>query len=149
MKTGTLLDADMTTLAQALKDGARWWVDELNAMLPGWAQRERKAISGLVAHYGADGTLRVEGDSVPLGPVNEGQAPRPATILIPEKLCLIRQVALPTMRRGDMRKLVMLDLDRLMPFALDSAYADVAPTGTVSADGKAEAALAALPKAQV
>ncbi len=149
MKTGTLLDADMTTLAQALKDGARWWVDELNAMLPGWAQRERKAISGLVAHYGADGTLRVEGDTSPLGPVNEGQAPRPATILIPETLCLIRQVALPTMRRGDMRKLVMLDLDRLMPFALDSAYADVAPTGTVSADGKADAAIAALPKAQV
>ena len=149
MKTGTLLDADMTTLAQALKDGARWWVDELNAMLPGWAQRERKAISGLVAHYGADGTLRVEGDSAPLGPVNEGQAPRPATILIPETLCLIRQVALPTMRRGDMRKLVMLDLDRLMPFALDSAYADVAPTGTVSADGKADAAIAALPKVQV
>jgi hypothetical protein len=149
MKTGTLLDADMTTLAQAFKDGARWWIDELNAMLPGWAQRERKAITGLVAHYGADGTLRVEGDSAPLGPVNEGQAPRAATILIPEKLCLIRQVALPTMRRGDMRKLVMLDLDRLMPFAIDSAYADVAPTGTVSADGKAEAALAALPKAQV
>ena len=149
MKTGTLLDADMTTLAQALKDGARWWVDELNAMLPGWAQRERKAISGLVAHYGADGNLRFEGDSAPLGPVDTGQAPRPATILIPETLCLVRQVALPTMRRGDMRKLVMLDLDRLMPFAIDSAYADVAPTGTVSADGKADAAIAALPKAQV
>ena len=149
MKTGTLLDADMTTLMQALKDGARWWVDELNAMLPGWARRERKAISGLVAHYGADGNLRFEGDSAPFGPVDSGQAPRPATILIPETLCLIRQVALPTMRRGDMRKLVMLDLDRLMPFALDSAYADVAPTGTVSADGKADAAIAALPKAQV
>jgi hypothetical protein len=149
MKTGTLLDADMTTLAQGFKDGARWWVDELNAMLPCWAQRERKAISGLVAHYGADGNLRVEGDTSPLGPVNEGQAPRAATILIPETLCLIRQVALPTMRRGDMRKLVMLDLDRLMPFAIDSAYADVAPTGTVSADGKTDAAIAALPKAQV
>jgi len=149
MKTGTLLDADMTTLAQVLKDGTRWWVDELNAMLPSWARRERKAISGLVAHYGADGNLRVDGDTTPLGPVDMGQAPRPATILIPEKLCLVRQVALPTMRRGDMRKLVMLDLDRLMPFALDSAYADVAPTGAVSADGKADATIAALPKAQV
>jgi hypothetical protein len=149
MKTGTLLDADMTTLVQMSKDGARWWVDELNAMLPGWAQRERRAISGLVAHYGADGNLRIEGDSAPLGSADQSKAPRPATILIPETLCLIRQVALPAMRRADLRKLVMLDLDRLMPFALDTAYADVAPTGTISAEGKYDAAIAALPKAQV
>lgn len=149
MKTGTLLDADMTTLVRMTKDGARWWVDELNAMLPAWAQRERRAISGLVAHYGADGNLRIEGDSVPLEGADQGKAPRPATILIPETLCLIRQVALPAMRRSDMRKLVMLDLDRLMPFAIDSAYADVAPTEAVSADGKADVAIAALPKAQI
>jgi hypothetical protein len=149
MKTGTLLDADMTTLVRAFKEGARWWVDELNAMLPGWARRERKAISGLVVTYGADGNLRLEGEPLALGRADPGKAPRPATILIPDSLCLIRQVALPAMRRGDMRKLVMLDLDRLMPFALDSAYADVAPTGLISADGKADAAIAALPKAQV
>jgi hypothetical protein len=149
MKTGTLLDADMTTLVRMTKDGARWWVDELNAMLPAWAQRERRAISGLVAHYGADGNLRIEGDSMPLDGADQGKAPRPATILIPETLCLIRQVALPAMRRSDMRKLVMLDLDRLMPFAIDSAYADVAPTAAVSADGKADVAIAALPKTQI
>jgi hypothetical protein len=149
MKTGTILDADMTKLMRLGKEGARWWVDELNAMLPGWMHRERKALSGLVVHYGADGNLRVEGDSAPLGSADRGKALRPATILIPEKLCLIRQTSLPTMRRGDMRKLVMLDLDRLMPFALDTAYADVAPMGTVSADGKAEVAIAALPKAQI
>ena len=149
MKTGTLLDADMTTLARSFKEGVRWWVDELNAMLPGWARRERKAILGLVATYGADGNLRLAGESLPLGSGDQGKAPRPATILIPEKLCLVRQVALPAMRRADMRKLVMLDLDRLMPFALDSAYADVAPTGAVTTDGKADVAIAALPKAQV
>ncbi len=149
MKTGTLLDADMTTLVRLTKDGVRWWVDELNAMLPAWAQRERRAISGLVVHYGADGNLRIEGDSMLLDGAYQGKAPRPATILIPEKLCLIRQVGLPAMRRSDMRKLVMLDLDRLMPFAADSAYADVAPTGAVSADGKVDATIAALPKVQI
>jgi hypothetical protein len=149
MKTGTILDADMTTLVRLGKDGARWWVDELNAMLPGWAHRERKALSGLVVHYGADGNLRVEGDSAPFDGTTQGKALCPATILIPEKLCLIRQTTLPAMRRGDMRKLVMLDLDRLMPFALDTAYADVAPTGMTSAEGKAEVAIAALPKAQI
>jgi hypothetical protein len=149
MKTGTLLDADMTTLSRALKEGARWWVHELTAMLPQGAGHERKAISGLVATYSADGNLRLGGESLPLGSADQGKGLRSATILIPEKLCLIRQVALPVMRRADMRKLVMLDLDRLMPFALDSAYADVVPTGTASADGRSDVAIAALPKAQV
>lgn len=149
MKTGTLLDADMTTLARLLSDGARWWVNELNAMLPGWAQRERKPISGLVAHYGADGQLRLEGESLPLSSADQAGAARGATILIPDKLSLVRTVALPVMGRADLRKLVMLDLDRLMPFAADTAYADVAPTGTVSVDGKAEVAIAALPKSQI
>jgi hypothetical protein len=149
MKTGTILDADMTTLMRLGKEGARWWVDELNAMLPAWMHRERKALSGLVVHYGADGNLRVEGDPALLDGATQDKALRPATILIPEKLCLIRQTALPTIRRSDMRKLVMLDLDRLMPFALDTAYADVAPTGSTSADGKSDVAIAALPKTQI
>jgi hypothetical protein len=149
MKTGTILDSDMATLTRLLKDGTRWWIDELSAMLPSWAQRERKAISGLIATYGTDGNLRLEGDSAPLSAADDGKAPRAATILIPESLCLIRNVTLPAMRRADMRKLVMLDLDRLMPFAFDTAYADASPTGSVAADGKADVAIAALPKAQV
>jgi hypothetical protein len=149
MKTGTILDSDMTTLIRLLKEGARWWVDELSAMLPGWAQPQRKAISGLIATYGVDGQLRLEGDSVPLSAIDSGKVSRPATILIPESLCLMRNVALPAMRRADMCKLVMLDLDRLMPFALDTAYADALPTGSLTADGKADVAIAALPKAQV
>lgn len=149
MKTGTILDSDMATLTRLLKDGTRWWVDELSAMLPAWAQPKRKAISGLIAIYSVDGNLRLEGDSAPLSAAGEGKSPRPATILIPESLCLIRNVTLPAMRRADMRKLVLLDLDRLMPFALDTAYADALPTGLVTADGKADVAIAALPKAQV
>ncbi len=149
MKTGSILDADMTTLARLFKNGARWWVSELNAMLPRWAQRERKPISGLVVHYGADGQLRLEGENIPLGSADQDKAPRTATILIPDRLSLVRTITLPAMARADLRKLVMLDLDRLMPFAPDTAYADVAPIGTVSADGKAEVAIAALPKLQI
>jgi Tfp pilus assembly protein PilN len=149
MKTGTLLDADMTTLARLFKDGANWWVNELNGMLPNWAQRERKAISGLVAHYGSDGLIRLDGEPQPLSSANQGKISRPATLLIPQSLCLIRQVSLPAMRHSDLRKLVMFDLDRLMPFAPDTAYADVALRGAASTDGKTDVAIAGLPKAQI
>ena len=149
MKTGTLLDSDMTTVVRQFKAASRWWVDELSAMMPAWARPGSKAISGLIASYGADGCIRLDGDATPLGYANPTSGLRPATILIPETLCLIRTVALPVMRRADLRKLVSLDLDRLMPFAADTAYADVTPTNTQVIAGKADAVIAALPKAQV
>ena len=149
MKTGTLLDSDMTTLGRQLKEATRWWLDELSAMMPAWARRERKAITGLVATYGVDGTLRLDGDPTPLGDADPDRALRPATLLIPESLCLVRTLALPAMRRADLRKLVALDLDRLMPFAADTAYADVSLMGVNAVDGKIDAAVAALPKAQI
>ena len=149
MKTGTLLDTDMTTLGRQLSGAIRWWLDELSAMLPDWARPTGKAISGLVVTYGVDGELRLEGEPSPMGADHSGGTPRGATILIPETLCLVRNVALPAMQQADLRRLVTLDLDRLMPFAEDTAYADAAVTGMHAADGKAEVAIAALAKTKI
>lgn len=144
MKTGTLLDTDMTTLARLIGDGARWWVDELSAMMPGLAARKRRPISGLIASYGSDGAIRLDGEPVALGAADAGERPRAATLLIPAQMALRRTVALPPMRQADLRKLVRLDLDRLMPFDADAAYSDV-----VAIEGSAEAEIAAIPKAQL
>lgn len=148
MKTGTILDTDMTTLWRMLRQGLQWWLDELEAMLPGTGRRNDRPISGTVVSYGSDGRLWLDGEPLPSAVV-EGQRLRPATILIPEQMCLIRATSLPTMRLPDLRKLVALDLDRLMPFPADSAYADVCPTGQASGNGPMDVDIAALPKVQL
>lgn len=148
MKTGTILDTDMTTLWRMLRQGLQWWLDELEAMIPGAGPRSDRPISGTVVSYGSDGRFRLDGEILPLAD-DPGQKLLPATIVISDQLCLIRKTALPAMRLPDLRKLVMLDLDRLMPFPADSAYADACPTGHGSGNGQVEVEIAALPKAQL
>ena len=149
MKTGTLLDADMTTLGRQFSGATTWWLQELAAMRPNWARKKTTKISGVVVVYDVDGALRLQGALSPIPADHGGRTVRAATILFPEALCLIRNLTLPAMRRADLRKLVTLDLDRLMPFPQDTAYADAAETGVQAADGKAEVAIAALPKAKI
>ena len=125
MKTGTILDADLGTIWAMLKGGARWWVNELSAMVPIAFRPSAKPLSGMIAHYGADGQFRSPGGAI----IDEtGQA----TVLLEPAQCLVRQVALPAMPLADLRKLVALDLDRLMPFAAGMAYADVRQSGTAT-----------------
>ncbi len=145
MKTGTILDSDMATLGLRLKDAFNWWLGELSAMLPSGSGRRAKPISGRVATYAADGALRLAGEDMPLDVAGDGASLRPATILIPASLCLVRTVSLPAMRQSDLRRLVTLDLDRLMPFPADGAYADVIAVSDAS-DGTITAEIAALPK---
>lgn len=149
MRTGTLLDADMATLGRQLANATTWWLDELGGMLPGSTKGKRTKISGLVVNYGIDGALRLEGVLSPLQADPDRRTPRAATILLPETHCLVRHVTLPAMRQADLRKLVTLDLDRLMPFAPDTAYADATVTDLPVADGKVDVAIAALPKAKI
>lgn len=149
MKTGTLLDADMATLGRQLANATTWWLGELSAMLPGATKGKKKKISGPVVNYGLDGVLRREGVLSPLRANPGGRTPRGATILLPESYCLIRNVTLPAMRQADLGKLVTLDLDRLMPFAPDTAYADATVTDIPAADGKVDVAIAALPKSKI
>ena len=137
MKTGSFLDMDMTTLSQRLGEGYRWWIGELSAMLPVRFRSRGRRLSGPVAEYNPDGGYLLDGDVVSS---LETTATTSATLLIPSSLCLIRSVALPALRQADLRKLVALDLDRLMPFAADTAYADVA----TDVDGATR--VAALPK---
>jgi hypothetical protein len=146
MKTGTILDSDMSTLGLRLRDAVNWWWDELSAMMPSRSQRRAKSISGFVATYSASGEFRLAGEHASLETVGDGASLRPVTILIPDSLCLVRTVVLPAMRPSDLRKLVMLDLDRLMPFPTDGAYADVLARGEAT-DGSVDAEIAALPKA--
>lgn len=148
MKTGTFLDLDMSSLGGILQNGFRWWIDELSGLLPAKFRRRARPITGQIFDAGEDGEFFTDGD-LHLGGSNG--PPIAATILLPADMVLIRDVALPALRLPDLRKLVALDLDRLMPFPADSAYADVVidDSGKAAPQGKLPSRVAAISKAKL
>ncbi len=143
MKTGTFLDLDMTSLGQTLGDFWRWWVSEISAMMPAFLQTRAQKISGHIVHWQSDGALWFEGEAFE---VNLSTPVRAATIVIPQSNVLIRSVEMPALSMVDLRKIVMLDLDRLMPFPPGSAYADVQFSDNQPVAGKRLVHIAAIPK---
>ena len=141
MKTGTFLDMDMSTAGQKLGDGYRWWTSELSGMLPVRFQRSGQRLRGAVIEYAAAGGFTEAGEKLASGDGDSGGS-RVGTIVIPSALALIRDVRLPALRTAELRKIVSLDIDRLFPFAAETAYVDVA------ADSGADTRVAALPKDQ-
>lgn len=117
----SVLDADMATVARWLGEGWRWWTGELAAMLPaGWTRRLRASARGPVAWFDGTGPLRFtnNGRSISLRRGAEG------TVAVPPALCLSRTIEVPALGEADVRRLVSLQLDRLMPFPPGAALFD-------------------------
>ena len=55
MKTGTFLDLDMTSLAGLLRNGWRWWVEEMTALLPLSQKKQARPVIGSIVHLLDDG----------------------------------------------------------------------------------------------
>jgi len=100
-----LLSSDMTTLARAARGGFDWWVSELEELLPASLIKGRN----LVAWH------RYEN-----GAVVAASKPAVDTVVIPRELCLVRTLTLPRMPEADLRALIALDADRIMPVQADS-----------------------------
>lgn len=100
-----ILDADMTTVGGWLRDGWRWWIDELAAMIPpSW---RRLGTGGQIALF--DGT-RVTG----------AEAGRTAAIRLAPDLCLVRTIERPAMGERDLAAMLALDADRIMPMPAET-----------------------------
>ncbi|MFM9937538.1 MAG: hypothetical protein ACKVOL_15235 [Novosphingobium sp.] len=118
MNLTELLNSDMTTLTRAAQQGFDWWLRELRGLVParlGGASRPLAAFHRL-------------------GPADEIVAARTAkrnadTLVLPEDICLVRQIALPAMREADLRALVELDADRILPVAASALVVGVRPGG--------------------
>jgi general secretion pathway protein L len=143
MSRANLLDADMTTVARWLGEGYGWWMQTLAAMLPASVKQMFSVRPEACAWIGEDGGLVVETGS-------QAQRASPAksklavTLLLPASQCLIREIDLPVMPVGDVRRLVGLDSDRLLPFPPGSCFVDVEVIGTQA--GRQKVAVAAIQK---
>lgn len=145
MKTGTILDMDMASLGQQLQRWGRWWVDEMAGMMPTAFQRKAPPLAGAIVSIDSKNDFSIDGEPL----AGNAKRRRPATILLDEQRVLTRDIALPSLRRTELRKLVTLDLDRLMPFSSEQAYADVSAHGDAGEGGKSMTRIAVIQKADL
>jgi hypothetical protein len=136
----SVLDADMATVGRWLGDGWRWWTSELAQMVP--ARWRRRGPRGPLAFVDAEGGVAVTRDGRPAIVA----AGTPVIAAVAERRILVRTLSLPPLGDEDARRLVALQLDRLMPFPPGAALIDIVP-GPV-AEGARAVKVAALPVAQ-
>jgi hypothetical protein len=138
MRLEQLLNADMATLGQLIRTGALWWIDELRGLLPaGLAASRDPALlvdQGAVEPLGADRSR-----------VGRGDRPVRAQAIVPAASALLRTVEVPAMNRRDLVRMIELDIERWLPLPAGAAVVDAAIVARGTAEGRMEAAIAALP----
>lgn len=125
IRTGTILDMDMTGLGAAVRSGWDWWTDELSRLVPeGWQARPQ-TVSGPFADYyeiGAEnGQIWLDG--AVLDPVADGVRRRLMHVRLPASAVMARRAMLPRLAARDLAPMVALELDRLLPFPPGTAIA--------------------------
>jgi len=128
-----LLNSDMTTLARLARGGFEWWLGELESLLP----------AGLIKRRSLTAWHRYE-----QGEVTPASARGTDTVVIPRALCLTRTLNLPRMSDADLRALIALDADRIMPVAAESIVLGIRTIGPGAAPDTLAVQVGALPLAE-
>lgn len=148
IRTGTLLDMDMSSLGAALREGWDWWTEELARMVPERWQARPQALSGPIAEFGEDGALYCDGAA--LDPVVEGSRRRVMHVVLQPGAVMATRTALPRLGSRDLARVVALALDRLLPFPPGTAIAAATPLPDADRAGQAKVAtlVAGMPTAR-
>ena len=139
--SGGLLSADMRTLSASIRGGIDWWWRELVEMLPTSARRLLDRRPALLATL-TDGGIAFSRDGRAVSPRKPGEV----TLLLPADQVLVRVVPAPPLADRDVRRMLLLDVDRLTPFTADAVFSDVEVASGSTARRRA-AALAVVPRA--
>lgn len=142
MSTPAILDADMATLARWGRTGFDWWTEELRALVPSRLRRWFAPGPAVVARYdGQRFALSRRGATI-----ERGQGALAVALVLPAATVLVREVRLPVLGLADLRRLVDLDAERLLPFAPGTALVDFT-VGAPRGDGLQPVTVAGLPLA--
>lgn len=139
IRTGTILDMDMTSLGTSLSGGWDWWTDELAQILPDRWQARPQALTGPVAEFGDDGALFAQGTT--LDPVAEGSRRRLMHVVLPQGAVMATRTVLPRLGSRDLARMVGIELDRLLPFPTGTAIAAAAPLPDADEAGAVKVAM--------
>jgi general secretion pathway protein L len=125
IRTGTVLDMDMSSLGASLRAGWEWWTGELATLVPERWQGGAQRFSGPVAQLDGDGTLWLDGREL-TARANGARRRLIAVELAPEQV-MVRQEPLPQLGRRDLDRMVDWEIDRLFPFPPGSGIAAARP----------------------
>lgn len=127
-----ILDADMTTLAAWLRDGWRWWRDELAALVPPRWRALGRTNAAVARFDGAELTGVARGDA--------------AAVAVAPELCLVRLVDRPAMGERDVARMLAFEGERILPMPAETM---IAAARIVARDaGTMRLAVAGLPRAR-
>jgi hypothetical protein len=148
IRTGTILDMDMTSLGASLREGWAWWTDELAVMVPARWRGGGRSLSGPRAVFDADGTLWLDGEA--LAPADHGRRRRLMPIVLPPAAAIGTRAMLPRLAPRDLARMIALEIDRLLPFppGIAIAGARALPDGEEPGYARVPTLVAGMPRAR-
>ena len=148
MSLADWLEADVGLLGSRLQQGFAWWVDELSALARPLAKPGGVSSLPLVAHWREPGAYQLWRSGREEHLHRRGDGRIRAAVALPVEMVLVRKLSRPDLPERDLRRLTVLDLDRLTPFPGDSIYYDIAVLPGVDAEGRRQVRLAVTPRTQ-
>lgn len=138
MTLSELLSSDMTTLSRQARQGFDWWLREISALVPANLLPAGLGGARRIAAY-----HRLDGHENLIAATTAGVD----TLVIPRDVCLVRHLSLPTMSDADLRALVEMDADRILPLAADAVVIGIRNAGPAAQDGMVDVVVGAVPLA--
>lgn len=138
MNLSELLNSDMTTLSRQARQGFDWWLREISALVP--ANLLPAGLGGarrLTAYH------RLESGDRLIVATTAGTD----TLVVPREHCLVRHLTLPAMNDADLRALVEMDADRILPLAADAVVIGIRNAGPAAQEGMVDVIVGAAPLA--
>jgi general secretion pathway protein L len=138
LNASEVLNADVKVIGRWVADGFRWWTEELAGLL----NRSGREASRRQVRIEPDGQVQWLRDGAPIAPPRQ---PTSADVMLPANAVLVRTVPLPPLSRSDLRRLLLVDLDRLTPFDPEAVWLDHR-VGATGEDGRQLVEVAVLPR---
>lgn len=138
MSAKGILDADMASIGRWLAQGARWWVSELEHLLPARLRLARS--DGVPRLLFADGGLQPA-----TGSKGVPQPGARVAILVPRDLCLARVIERPMLGERDLQRMAAFEGDSVLPFPPGTTIVAARRIGPGSGPFKVRVEVAGLP----
>jgi hypothetical protein len=137
-----ILDADLHTVWGWITAGSRWWISELQFLVP-QRLRQWQSARKILADYQPDtGEFLTRLDPEAPYPQRLG----PVTIILPVDLCLTRTIERPAMSPRDLTSMIQLEGSRIMPMAASDMILANRIIARTEPKGRMQIEVAAMPR---
>lgn len=149
MSVADLLNTDVEVVGARLRGAAQWWLDELRDAAAPLLREGVRRRPEVLAHRGVDGGFDLRRQDGLPGPVGVDRRGADVALVLPADAVVVRELPAPPLPERDLRRAILLDLDRLTPFPPDTAYATLAIVRAEVAGERSLVRLAVAPRARV